>query len=83
MVTTNGTKTAVSSLSRGECIFWSTWLTRNDAVFDRKNVTLLFIGYFQGDLLDTSLVHSSQGGRLIQFEVGMSTIGDYNNRDFP
>ena len=43
--------------ARASVVFWSIWLTRNDTIFDKKNITLFFIDYFDGELLDTVLVH--------------------------
>jgi hypothetical protein len=47
----------------------------------KKSVTLLFTSYFQGDLLDTVLIHMFQkeAGR---FKIGMLNNGDYDNIDF-
>jgi hypothetical protein len=63
-------------------IFWSIWLTRNDVIFDKKNILLLFTGYFQGDSLDAILVHTSKEGRPTKFEKGMPSDGDCSNRNF-
>jgi hypothetical protein len=62
-------------------IFWSTWLTRNDVVFDKKYL-LLFTGYFQGDILDAVLVHTSKGGGPTKFEKAMQSDGNCSNEGF-
>lgn len=55
---------------------------RKDVIFDKKkDITLLFTSYFEGELLDTVLVHSSEGDWPVKFEVGMSFVGDYDNGD--
>jgi len=35
-------------------------LTRNDVIFGKKNITILFTRYFQGNLLDAVLFLTSQ-----------------------
>lgn len=57
-------------------IFWSIQLIKNDIIFDKKDITLLFIDYFDVELLHKDLVHSSKGDRPIKFEAGMSAVGD-------
>jgi hypothetical protein len=41
-------------------ILWSIWIYRNDVIFNKKNIILLFADYFQGNLLDSFLEHSAK-----------------------
>jgi hypothetical protein len=57
-------------------------LTRNDVIFDKKNILLLFIGYFQDDSLDGVLVHTLKEAQPTKFEKDMQSDGDRSNENF-
>uniref|UniRef100_A0A0A8Z383 Uncharacterized protein n=1 Tax=Arundo donax TaxID=35708 RepID=A0A0A8Z383_ARUDO len=55
---------------------WAIWLTRNDVIFNKRKITILYAGDLQRDILDQLLVPFAEGDCKRKDEMGMSDAGD-------